>query len=424
MNAKLLPAQQLRRWTVVPHNTNIRLIVQDWATAALILVSAIAFFENRAAWGLSAWWNLPVALITIVLIGGIQHRFANLTHEAAHYTLFRNRFWNDLGSDLFVTYPIFGTLHAYRQHHAGHHLYPNDWEKDPNLLNGGRHKLFDKFPMEKAHFIYAYYLRFFWPPFLLRHLWDIIQVSSLASGIAPVELESRADKPQKLFFKFRIPSLLGMTWFLSMAGTMILGNNLKNPWIVFGGPALLTGLAYYVWSRLPDNLFFRPKTTSGYTFRHATAARIAWCAVLLCGFGWTRFFTGINLGAYFLLLWLLPLLTTFPYFMLLREVYQHANAGMGELDNSRVVYRVDPFTKWAVLCYGQDVHLVHHIYPNVPHTELMGLHEELKKVSARYRQEAPEVSGIFMRKEEARPNMLQAMNDPRYVDPVRESHAA
>ncbi len=57
------------------------------------------------------------------------------------------------------------------------------------------------------------------------------------------------------------------------------------------------------------------------------------------------------------------------FFMFLRDVYQHSNADAGRLTNSRVFF-TDPFTRWAVFVYGQDMHIPHHLFPAVPHYRL------------------------------------------------------
>ena len=61
--------------------------------------------------------------------------------------------------------------------------------------------------------------------------------------------------------------------------------------------------------------------------------------------------------------------TSFMFFMFLRDVYQHSNADDGRLTNSRVFF-TDPFTRWAVFVYGQDMHIPHHLFPAVPHYRL------------------------------------------------------
>ena len=57
--------------------------------------------------------------------------------------------------------------------------------------------------------------------------------------------------------------------------------------------------------------------------------------------------------------------TSFMFFMYLRDVYQHSNADAGRLTNSRVFF-TDPFTRWAVFVYGQDMHIPHHLFPGGP----------------------------------------------------------
>ncbi len=77
---------------------------------------------------------------------------------------------------------MLGTTQTYRKHHIGHHQYPIDWERDPNLLNGGETKHFDQFPMLRGRFIRLYYLRFLWPLTLLRQLWNLFYVNTLGNG--------------------------------------------------------------------------------------------------------------------------------------------------------------------------------------------------------------------------------------------------
>ena len=82
-----------------------------------------------------------------------------------------------------------------------------------------------------------------------------------------------------------------------------------------------------------------------------------------------RWATGGASALYFTLLWLVPLTSSFMFFMFLRDVYQHSNADDGRLTNSRVFF-TDPFTRWAVFVYGQDMHIPHHLFPAIPHYRL------------------------------------------------------
>jgi fatty acid desaturase len=82
--------------------------------------------------------------------------------------------------------------------------------------------------------------------------------------------------------------------------------------------------------------------------------------------------------------------------MLVREIFQHANAGTGELDNSRIM-KVSPWIRWALLGYGNDYHLVHHLYPNIPCYRLAEVHEHLSREAPGYRRTVTETHGLGSR---------------------------
>jgi fatty acid desaturase len=131
---------------------------------------------------------------------------------------------------------------------------------------------------------------------------------------------------------------------------------------------------------------------------------------LATSFGITFRLTGVWAGGYFLLLWVVPLIYVFPYLMLLREIYQHANADEGDLTNSRMMF-TDPFTRWAVLGYGNGAHLVHHIYPNIPQYHLSEVHIRLLENSEAYETAAEETYGILRPWSENQPSLLDALSD-------------
>lgn len=114
----------------------------------------------------------------------------------------------------------------------------------------------------------------------------------------------------------------------------------------------------------------------------------------MVGLAHLRWATGGVSPFYFIMLWLVPLNSSFMYFMFLRDVYQHSNADAGRLTNSRVFF-TDPFTRWAVFVYGQDMHIPHHLFPVVPHYHLRPLHELLKRVHEPYRTQVVETHGTF-----------------------------
>jgi len=72
----------------------------------------------------------PIFLpVVVVWIGARQHALAILMHDGAHYLLFKNRRLNAVVSELFLAWPLFITMRAYRGGHFAHHRHVNT-EKD------------------------------------------------------------------------------------------------------------------------------------------------------------------------------------------------------------------------------------------------------------------------------------------------------
>ena len=132
----------------------------------------------------------------------------------------------------------------------------------------------------------------------------------------------------------------------------------------------------------------------------------------MVGLAHLRWATGGVSPFYFIMLWLVPLNSSFMYFMFLRDVYQHSNADAGRLTNSRVFF-TDPFTRWAVFVYGQDMHIPHHLFPAVPHYHLPRLHDLLKRENDMYRSQVVETHGTFQDLM-GRPTILDEMTRRRF----------
>src|SRR5580692_10746277 len=135
--------------------TNWFYLVREWLLLGSILALTISFYINYEAWGLAWAWNVPVTLLAIILIGACQHRLTNMTHEASHYMLFRNRLLNDLVSDWLCMFPMLSSTHHYRLQHLAHHQYVNDPDRDPDVsqLQTSGHWL--KFPIPRRAAMFA-----------------------------------------------------------------------------------------------------------------------------------------------------------------------------------------------------------------------------------------------------------------------------
>src|SRR5947209_14835193 len=121
--------------------------------------------------------------------------------------------------------------------------------------------------------------------------------------------------------------------------------------------------------------------------------RIVYASALFNALAWVTFLTGRPGALYFALLWLVPLFTSFSFFMILRQLVQHGNGDRGWLTNTRV-FLVNRCINFAVFPMGQDYHLPHHVYASVPHYRLRELHEILTDYPE-YQEQALEVHGYF-----------------------------
>ena len=113
--------------------TNLYYFIRVYAYFILVIGAAIAFYLNRAEWGLVWAWNIPVTILAITLVGAGQHQLTGLAHEAAHHTLFKNRLCNDLASDWLCMFPLYGATQHYRLQHLAHHQFVNDPNHDPDI---------------------------------------------------------------------------------------------------------------------------------------------------------------------------------------------------------------------------------------------------------------------------------------------------
>src|SRR5207302_9585222 len=133
------------------------------------------------------------------------------------------------------------------------------------------------------------------------------------------------------------------------------------------------------------------------TFMTALAVAVAW---LSHTYGRFAFYL-------FLLLWLVPMVTSFSLFMMLRQVVQHSNGDRGWLTNTRI-FLVNLFVRDSILPYGQDIHLPHHMFATVPHYRLRELHDFLMQYPE-YRAEAVVVRAAVLPRHEDGPSILDIL---------------
>jgi fatty acid desaturase len=396
---------QLRQ---VDNLTNLAFIAFEYVSLIGVIASTISFCEYRASWGFGWGWNVPVLGLAIVLIGALQHRLAGLGHEASHYSLLKHKFLNDLVGDVFCMLPVLSTVHFYRVFHLAHHQFTNDPERDPDLVSLGGGKMVERFPMSSRwEFIKSIYLRALTEPRALiqyqNDYWRINVVGSAENEY--LKKVPGADQHGRVWP--RLGATLGMIYLGAfIAGSWILPRIDHADWLplqgIFGA-ILVLGIG----AILPYRAFFPSPFRQPYSTRFGGILRLLYFTVLLTGLSMLRVATDGRSAMYFWILWVAPLLTTFSFFMLLRDVYQHTNADDGRLTHSRVFY-TDPFTRWAVFVYGQDMHIPHHLFPAIPHYRLPRLHRLLKERHEEYARIVVECHGTFVNRTDG-PTILDTL---------------
>ncbi len=109
----------------------------DWLyMLRYLLISWSGVVALAVAWNMldGAWKFLLVPLIAI-----LQHAMLNVVHEASHYSLLKDKRWNNRVASLFAALPLGHTVASYRMTHKDHHSYlrtpkdPSSYVSNPDL---------------------------------------------------------------------------------------------------------------------------------------------------------------------------------------------------------------------------------------------------------------------------------------------------
>lgn len=364
--------------------TNFKHIGFVYLVIVASIAAAVASMYLVAAAGLSFWWNAPVLLLAIAAIGASQHQFGGVIHEGTHFILFENRLLNELASDWLAAFPIYTSTFHFRLHHLAHHQYINDPVRDPDFaqLHDSGHDL--DFPITHYEMIGAL-AKQLWLPNLFRYVLARARYSALGTVNNPyVDRDNRGE---------RLPTLVGIIYAVAVPAFVCPLLAFGHGGWAFAAIGALTALAVGYYLRLDENKLPHSHVDAVYPHRVLNISRIAYMAILYAGL------TGIEAAgwapawALFGLLWIVPLFTFFPLFMIMRQWVQHGNGDRGRYTNTRV-FLVNPFIRYAVFPFGMDYHLPHHIYASVPHYKLDGLHELLLQ-DPEYRDKGIVVEGYF-----------------------------
>jgi fatty acid desaturase len=397
--------QKLQHLRQTDNVTNWFYIFRTWAMIAAVIGGAIWFYSFQASSGISFAWNIPVTFAAILLIGALQHHLATLAHESVHHILFKNKYLNYLVSEWLCSWPIFSSTFHYGLHHLAHHQFVNDPVRDPDIsqmeLSG--HRL--SFPILKQEFLNVLAQQL-WLPNLVRYSLARAEYDSLGTEHNPY---IRADwQPSKL------PGRITMGYLVGLAVTLAVLVFLQKPLLLAAVPVAAWAGVLCVFAFLPEKYYYQSRIKPLFTMRTLAMMRATFITLLFGGIAWATWATGKPCGLYFVLLWLVPLLSSFPLYMVLRQIVQHGNADRGWFTNTRV-FHCNPFINFAVFSLGQDYHLPHHMFSTVPHYRLKELHEALLQYPD-YRDQATVVEGYFVPKHRppTKPTVVDALG-PQYA---------
>lgn len=387
----------LKQYRLANNTRNLWHLGLDLLSAAALVVATIWLCENYQRLGLHPGICIPIVAVAVVLIGAVQHRLAGLGHEGSHHVLFRNPWMNELAADWLCMFPLFTTTDHYRSLHLGHHRWVNDDERDPEFHNLGCVRKRHTFPMRRWQFVTHFMSRILWPISLLQYSW-----ANMVHGTIGITQRGAKDWPiVRPMFLAGVAHFTGTTVCLRLFAQGSPGVILL---VMIGAIALAAAVILLT----PERFFYRSGYPGCYGPRLRSWFRLCFLTILQGALVMGTTVTAVDCVWYFRILWILPLLTGFPYFMLLRDAYQHANTDEGRFTNSRVMFP-DPFSGWAIFMYGSDIHLTHHLHPGVPHYKLRRLHESLKRRSSEYAEQVVETHGMFARSSPDYPCLIETI---------------
>jgi fatty acid desaturase len=391
--------------------TNLAYLLRTYLFLALVLGGTLGFYYLCDAKDWGWWWAVPVTLSAIVLIGAGQHQLSSLAHEASHHILLRNRLANDLVSDWLCMYPLYGSTQHYRLQHIAHHQFVNDPDRDPDVsqLQTSGHWL--HFPVERGVFLRTL-LAQLWVPNLFRYMRIRAAYNAMPTDKNPYL--KKGFQPSKTTVR------VGIAYMLVLVGVLAGLVWHADPLPLALVPAGLWAAAVAFYAVIPGRMFHHTRVHPVLSMRTMTLMRISYITLLFCGIAWLSLLTPWA-AAFYLLLWVVPIFTSFSFFMILRQLVQHGNGDRGWLTNTRVFF-VNRMISFAVFPLGQEYHLPHHVFASVPHYRLRELHEFLLQCEE-YRAEVVEVEGYFLPFEmpPTKPTVLDVLG-PRYQQRAAEVH--
>jgi hypothetical protein len=230
---------------------------------------------------------------------------------------------------------------------------------------------------------HCFFKQIIWWPNLLRYV--------LARATFKVDM---GNGPYKMKRKGALPMrLIGLGYHVALAGVLTACVWTDNALLMSWLPAAMYVVALGAVIAAPERWFAEYTVKCDIPTRWQTALRFTFNTLLMNGLAWLTLTTGSPWWLYYFVLWMMPIGTSFSFYMILRQLVQHGNADRERFTNTRI-FLVHPLIRMAVFPIGNDYHLPHHLFTMVPHYNLKKLHELLLTTQP-YHEEATIVPGYF-----------------------------
>lgn len=356
----------LQRLRQTDNHTNLYYIARTWLLIAAAVAASIWFLWWRVEAGLHWSFDLLLLVVTIPVVGAYQHQLAALGHEGSHFSLFRNRIFNEVMADLFCFFPLFGSTQVYRLQHLAHHKWVNDPDRDPDLQQLARSGHRFEFPKSRREVL----------ALLANQLWPINQMRYALGRLRHLDSEETSARHSGELRQSRIVPVLFLGSLATILAVFGIVSFLGDPMLRIAAPSAFAVCSLTALALLPESRYGPRIARSPLPMRLFAVLRVGVFYVqfsVVFAMGWIL---GPRNAVCLTLLWIVPLLTSFSLYNMLRQTLHHANADRGWLSNSRNFF-VGPVLRSAVFPFGQDMHLIHHLFCSVPHFNLAEVHERL-----------------------------------------------
>lgn len=366
--------------------TNFLPLLGIYFFLAVGIGGALWFYHLREVMGFSFWWNVPVTLLAIFWVGVGQHRLGGLAHDALHHQLFKNRYLNEIISDVFCMLPILSFTYFFRLEHLGHHQKTNDRNQDPDVALLKEAGFWIEGPLEKNE-IFSLFLKMLNPIQMVKYMAIRSKYASLYST------KHAFRSPEAKLSYIYLYNISNVLWLIGMFVLMVglaWWSDLKLYWLL---PPACYGMFVVFYLLLPKEAYRQSRFHPVIPLRILTLMRLTYVFLVFWGLGWLSFGGTPWALFYFILLWAVPMFTSFSFLTILQQAVQHANANRGWATNSRV-FVLNPLLQFCLFPMGLGYHQSHHMFPPVPYYHLENLHHSLSQYPA-YRKTVTVVRGLL-----------------------------